>query len=220
MLVAGELSDVTQVKQQLAQSFTMKDLGEPYPFLGFLVHRDEYGIRLTQEQYTKAVLQRYGHGKRTPFNEGTAKANAVRCQFASAEKHRINFKAAVAECTCAAYDELSMDYPEFVGRVMFAGRTRPDISCSLGVLSRHVANLKVVHAPLVKHLLRYLQSTIDWGLFYPPAKLFQEASEKVPDVLSLYTNSDHCGEEMKRSTSGWAVHMLSLIHISEPTRPY
>ena len=215
MLVAGELSDVTQVKQQLAQSFTIKDLGEAYHFLGFLVHRDEYGIRLTQEQYTKAVLQRYGyldaHGKRTPFNEGTAKANAVRCQCASAEKHKINFKAAVAECTCAPYDELSMDYPEFVGRVMFAGRTRPDISYSLGVLSRHVANPKVFHAPLVKHLLRYLQSTIDWGLFYPSAKLFQEASEKVPDVMSLYTDSDHCGEEKKRSTSGWAVHMYGCL---------
>ena len=113
MLVAGALSDVTEVKEQLARSFTIKNLGVAYHFLGFLVHRDEYGIRLTQEQYTKSVLQRYGyqdaHGKRTPFNEGTAKANAVRCQCASAEKFRINFRDAVSECTCAPYNDL-IDY--------------------------------------------------------------------------------------------------------------
>lgn len=46
---------------------------------------------------------------------------------------------------------------------MFSGRTRPDSSYSLSVLSRHVANPKVFHAPLVKHFLRHLQATIDWG---------------------------------------------------------
>lgn len=215
MLVVGALSDVLRVKQQLAESFTIKDLGVAYHFLGFLVHRDEYGIRLTQEQYTKAVLQRYGyqnsHGKRTPFNEGTAKESAMRCQCASAEKYRTNFKAAAAECTYAPYDEPGIDYPEFVGKAMFLTRTRADIAYSMGVLSRHVAKPKVFHAPLVKHLLRYLHGTIDWGLFYPSAKLIRESSEKVPEHMLLYTDSDHCGEEKKRSTSGWAVHWCGCL---------
>ena len=75
------------------------------------------------------------------------------------------------------------------------------------MLSRHVANPKVFHAPLVKYFLRYSKATIDWGLFYPSAKVLQEASEKVPDHMILYTDSDHCGEEKKRSTSGWAVQL-------------
>ena len=135
----------------------------------------------------------------------------MRCQCASAEKHKTDFKAAVAECTCAPYNEPGIDYPEFVGKVMFTGRTRPDISYSLSVLSRHVANPKMFHAPLMKHLLRYLKTTIDWGLFYPSAKLLREASEKVPEHMLLYTDSDHCGEEKKRSTSGWAVHLYGSL---------
>ena len=94
---------------------------------------------------------------------------------------------------------------------MFAGRTRPDISYSLGMITRHVASPKAFHAPLVKHLLRYLRSTIDWGLFYPSAKLLREASENIAEGLSPYTDSDHCGEERKRSTSGWAVQIYGSL---------
>jgi hypothetical protein len=116
MLVAGALSDAQNVKRQLAQSFTTKDLGVAYHFLGVLIHRDEYGIRLPQEQYTKVMLQRFtfgyqnAHAKRTPFNEGTAKECAVRCQCDSAENYRQNFKAAAADCTCAPYDEPEIDF--------------------------------------------------------------------------------------------------------------
>jgi transposase InsO family protein len=216
MLVAGELSDVIRVKQQLAQSFTIKDLGVAYHFLGFLVHRDMYGIRLTQEQYTKVVLQRFGfenaHPKRTPFNEGTAKECSVRCQCSSAEKNRQNFKVAKNECTCAPYDEPGIDMRAFVGAAMFlATRSRPDISFSVGVLSRFVDNPKSFHAPLVKHLLRYLLGTIDWGLFYPSGRFHQESSSTHPVHMQLFTDSDHCGEEKMRSTSGWAVMMYGCL---------
>jgi hypothetical protein len=39
MLVAGTLADVQQVKRRLTQSFTVKDLGVAYHFLGFLISR-------------------------------------------------------------------------------------------------------------------------------------------------------------------------------------
>ena len=194
MLVAGALSDVMRVKEHLAKSFKIKDLGVAYHFLRFRVHCDEYGIRLTQEQYTMRIL----HQRR--------KQCAV-----SAEKHKLNLKAAVAECTCALCNEPGIYYPEYMGKVMFTGRTRPDISYGLIVLSRQLANPKVFHAPLVKHLLRYLQATIDWCLFYPSAKLRREASVKIPAHVLPCTDSDHCGEEKKRSTSGWAVSLYGCL---------
>jgi hypothetical protein len=59
-------------------------------------------------------------------------------------------------------------------------------------------------------MLRHLHGTIDWGLFYPSNKLIQEASEKIPEHMWLYTDtdSDHCREEKKRSASCWAVLLL------------
>jgi hypothetical protein len=77
MLIGGELSDVLLAKQYIAKCFKTKDLAVAHYFLGYLIHRDEFGIRLSQEQYTKVVLElfRYesAHTKRTPSKEGTAK---------------------------------------------------------------------------------------------------------------------------------------------------
>lgn len=212
MLLGGDLSDVLQAKQNIAKSFRTKDLGVAYHFLGFLIHRDAYGIRLTQEQYTKSVLERYGHihahPKRTPFNEGTAKECAVRCQCEFSEKQKKTLRVAKDDCKCAAYDEPGIDFASFVGSTMFlATRSRPDLANSLGKLSRFVSAPKAFHAPLVKHLLRYLSGTIDWGLFYPSAKYLRESAQNVPKHMVLYTDSDHGGDEKRRSTSGWVIQI-------------
>jgi hypothetical protein len=117
-----------------------------------------------------------------------AKACTVRCQCDSAEKYRQNFKTAAADCKCAPYDEPGIDDAAFVGATMYlATRSCPDIAFSLSVLSRFVSNPKAFHAPLVKHMPRYLHGTINWGLFYPSPNLILEASEKIPDRAANLT---------------------------------
>jgi hypothetical protein len=64
--------------------------------------------------------------------------------------------------------------------------TRPDIAYALGVLSRFLSAPKKFHEALVKHLLRYLRGTIDWGLWYPSGKYLRECSEKIHDQVLLY----------------------------------
>jgi hypothetical protein len=133
MLVAGTLADVHQVKTQLPQSFTVKDLGVAYHFLDFLIQRDEYDIRLSHEQFTKSILMRFGyqsaHAKRPPFNERVGEACTVRCQCYSAGKYRQSFKTVAADCTCPPYDEPGINYAAFVGAAMFlATRSCPDIA--------------------------------------------------------------------------------------------
>jgi hypothetical protein len=119
MLIGGELSDVLLTKQYIAKCFKTKDLGVAYPFQGFLVHRDVFGIRLSQEQYTKDLLDRFryenAHTKRTPFNEGTAKECEVRCQCADKKKQHLGDVA--NDRTCPEYQS-DIDFPSFVGAVM------------------------------------------------------------------------------------------------------
>jgi hypothetical protein len=213
-LIGEELSSVLKAKQQVAESFNTKDLGVAYHFLGFLIHRDEFGIRLSQEQYTKVVLERFvkenSHAKRTPFNEGTSSACAVRCQWNHAEQKKQHLKDTSNACTCAPYAAQEVDFAALVGAAMFlATRSRPDIALrfasSLGVLSRFVPALKAFHEPLLKHLLRYLRGTLDWGLWCPSGTYPAECSQKIPKHMLLYTDADHCGEEKKTRTSGWVV---------------
>jgi len=62
MLVAGSNMDhIRELKQQLAQSFAMKDLGAAKQILGMKICRDRKNIKLTlsQDDYVEKVLQRF-----------------------------------------------------------------------------------------------------------------------------------------------------------------
>jgi hypothetical protein len=64
---------VQQVLQQLAESFTAKDLVVAHHLYGSLIHR----ISMSQERYMRKTLQRFGyqnvHEKHTPFKKGMEK---------------------------------------------------------------------------------------------------------------------------------------------------
>jgi hypothetical protein len=87
----------------VAESFNIKDLGVAYHLIGFLIYRDEFGIRSSQEQCTKIVLEQFdyenSHAKRTPFNEGSSKACAVRCQRNEAEQKEQHLTCTSNACT-------------------------------------------------------------------------------------------------------------------------
>jgi hypothetical protein len=136
MLIGGELSDVPSAKQQIAKCFKTKDLGAAYQVLGFLIHRDELGIRTSQEQDTKVVLERFqcenAHTKCTPFNEGTAKECAVRCQCGSADKMKQHLRDVANECSCPPCDS-EIDFPS-LDAALQSTRTRRANTVILGTL--------------------------------------------------------------------------------------
>ena len=58
-------------------------------------------------------------------------------------------------------------YSLIVGSLMYAQVwTRPDISFVVGVLSRFMSNLSLIHFQAVKKVFRYLQGTKDHILTY------------------------------------------------------
>ncbi|CAA7015992.1 unnamed protein product [Microthlaspi erraticum] len=59
-------------------------------------------------------------------------------------------------------------YLSAIGALMYlANCTRPDISFAINLLARFSSSPTQRHWNGVKHVLRYLQGTIDLGLFYP-----------------------------------------------------
>ena len=58
-------------------------------------------------------------------------------------------------------------YRKNIGCLRYLLHTRPDLSFSVGVLSRYMQNPRESHGIAMKHVFRYLQGTIDLGLFYP-----------------------------------------------------
>lgn len=99
----------------------------------------------------------------------------------------------------------SIPYREAVGSLLYiAICTRPDISYAVGVLSQFSSNPGMKHWTAVKHLMRYLKTTMDYKLTYAP--------DGSSDRFITYSDADFAGEhDSKRSTSGYVVKMGTRV---------
>ena len=88
-------------------------------------------------------------------------------------------------------------YSEVIGSLIYLMTcSRPDISYSVGILSRYMQKPRELHWRYLKRLLRYIKTTIDFTLNYTKS----EAEAK----LQGFTDSDYVGSiEDRKSTSGY-----------------
>ena len=75
-------------------------------------------------------------------------------------------------------------YRQMIGSLMYLTNTRLDICFVVNTLSQFLTDLRNVHLIATKHILRYLRSTVDYGLKYG-------ANQKIN--LEGYVDSDWVG---------------------------
>ncbi|XP_015163798.1 uncharacterized mitochondrial protein AtMg00810-like [Solanum tuberosum] len=86
-------------------------------------------------------------------------------------------------------------YRQLVGSLIYLTLTRPDISYAIGVMSCYMQNPKKSHLDGVHRILRYVKSTIDYGM------LFKKGEEC---KLIGYCDSDYGRDhDTRRSTTGF-----------------
>jgi hypothetical protein len=82
-----------------------------------------------------------------------------------------------------------------VGSLRYLLHTRPNLSFSVGYVSRFMEQPTKEHMAAVKHLLRYVKGTVNTGCCY--RKLTDN-----PELLG-YSDSDHAGDvDDRKSTTG------------------
>ena len=176
-LIIGTSTAVREAKRKFASLFDVRDLGEANLFLGLELVRDRAAgkLWLGQSQYTENKLEQFGmrncNSRVTPLE--------VSQQLGPTGEAL----------------EPSVPYHEAVGSLLYlAVCTRPDISHSVGMLSRFVSAPRKEHWLALKGVLRYLRGTVKLGL------LFLRGARE----LTGYTDSDYAGDLIKRrSTSGY-----------------
>ncbi|KAF7823801.1 Retrovirus-related Pol polyprotein from transposon RE1 [Senna tora] len=86
-------------------------------------------------------------------------------------------------------------YRQLVGSLIYLTQTRPDLSFVVGLMSRYMQSPKKHHLEAVRRILRYVKSTIDYGLLY----------KKWGDCkLVGYCDADYAGDhDTRRSTTGY-----------------
>ena len=74
-------------------------------------------------------------------------------------------------------------YRQIIGSLMYFVKTRPNIYYAVNAISQFTCEPKEIHLVAAKHILRYLQGTIGYGLKYENTDL----------DLHGYSNSDWVG---------------------------
>ena len=185
MLIVGQdRAQISKLKEELAESFEMKDLGPAKQILGMEITRDRKNRRLwlSQERYVERILERFNMKEAKPVTTplgGHYKLSKSLCPSTEEENKKM----------------VAIPYSSAVGSLMYAMVcTRPDIAHAVGVVSRFLSNPGKQHWEAVKWIFRYLRRTFKLCLSFGREKL----------VLEGYTDADMAGDlDGRKSTSGY-----------------
>ncbi|GKB27184.1 retrovirus-related pol polyprotein from transposon TNT 1-94 [Tanacetum coccineum] len=87
-------------------------------------------------------------------------------------------------------------YRGMIGCLMYLTASRPDLVFAVCMCARYQSRPTKKHLEAVKRVFRYLQGTINMGLWYP---------KDTAMALTAYADADHAGcQDTRRSTSGSA----------------
>jgi transposase InsO family protein len=207
-LVSDSKLELDRVKKELAKIFKLKDLGQTTSLLGVEVKydRSQRTLRLSQKQYIREILERFQMSDCRPVSTPMTPG--------------LNLNSTMGPSTPEEIQEMqNIPYLNAVGALNYlAIATRPDIAYTVGCLARFNSNPGPAHWAAVKHLLRYLQGTIDLALTFAP--------DHSTESFQTWTDADHGGNtDNGRSTSGfltkigtgavsWASKLQNIVTLS------
>ncbi|KAK9928322.1 hypothetical protein M0R45_025465 [Rubus argutus] len=181
MFTSNDDEMLNEFKRSMKREFEMTDLGELKFFLGIEVLQRSDGIFICQRKYATEVLERFG----------MAESNSVRNPIVPGQK--------ICSDECGAKVDATL-FKQMVGSLMYLTATRPDLMFVVCLISRYMGSPTQLHFAVAKRILRYLQGTVDHGVYYK--------RDGASDLVG-FTDSDYAGDiEDSKSTSGY-VFMMS-----------
>ncbi|KAL0409570.1 UNVERIFIED_CONTAM: Retrovirus-related Pol polyprotein from transposon RE1 [Sesamum radiatum] len=145
---------IAEVKAYLHGLFTIKDLGLARYFLGLQIARSASGTNLNQAKYIQDIL----------IDTGLSVAKAATTPLPQGLKLSADGGAVLSN---------PEPYRRLVGRLLYLGFTRPDISYNVQQLSQFLQKPCDEHWNTALHVVRYLKDTSSTGLFFPTSNSFQ-----------------------------------------------
>lgn len=180
ILIGPDKTEMKKMLQELTKDFKIKITENPTTFIGMEIKESNQGIKLTQTNYSKQVLERYGMTDCKPTNTPIALPS-------SKEDH--------------LEEEIKKDYPyrEAIGNLLYlSNKTRPDLTLAVGLESRRVENPTNQDIMDVKRTLRYLKGSEEAGISF--------LSSDKEESLNGYCDADYANDKStRRSTTGYII---------------
>ncbi|XP_061989602.1 uncharacterized mitochondrial protein AtMg00810-like [Rosa rugosa] len=181
VITGSDKLGITSIISELSDVFDMKDLGPLSFFLGIEIRYKQKGLFLSQEKYAKELIQKAGP-------ETCRDCNTPCLPHAQLLKD---------EGTILSNPTL---YRSIVGGMQYLTFTRPDIAYAVNIVCQFMSFPTDAHFASVKRILRYLQGTINHGLFYKYGKS--------PTYITGYCDADWVGEiNQRRSPTGFIFYL-------------
>lgn len=178
LVITGNRSDdIDSFKAEMARAFRMSDLGLLHYYLGIEVKQSTEGISLSQGAYAAKILEKSGMAGCNP------------CHVPMEQRLKLSKSSTEPLVDATAYRSI-------VGSLRYLVNTRPDLAFAVGYVSRFLAEPHEDHLVAVKHILRYVAGTSNWGLWYG-------RKEEVQANLTGFSDSDFAGDvDTRKSTTG------------------
>ncbi|GKC35173.1 uncharacterized mitochondrial protein-like protein [Tanacetum coccineum] len=144
-MTGTSLDLINEFRRRMASQFEMSDLGELTYYIGIEVSQGKDYVEIKQERYTMKILK----------EAGIEDCNPALCPMEPGLKF--------------SEDELEVEatqYRKMVSCLRYLLHTRPDLTYSVGVVSRYKQSPRESHVRAIKQILRYLKGTTFLGIKY------------------------------------------------------
>ncbi|GAU25658.1 hypothetical protein TSUD_265850 [Trifolium subterraneum] len=180
LITGANEKEILKFKTNLMQEFEMSDLGNLSYFLGMEFKHTKKGVFLHQKKYVEDILNRF---------------KMVNCNTT------ITPMETGSKLSKSSTDELvdATLYKQIIGPLRYLCNIRPDISHSVGLVSRFMEQPRTCHLIATKRIMRYIKGTIDHEILMPSQK-----STKGEISVHGYSDYDWGGDQDdKKSTAGY-----------------
>jgi hypothetical protein len=163
-----------EFSEEMKQEFEMSMIGELNYFLLLQVKQSAEGIFISQSKYAKDLVKRFGlDGKscaQTPMSTSVKISSDLAGKPVDPSLYR-----------------------SMIGSLLYLTASQPDIAFSVGVSARFQANPKESHLTAVKRIIKYVNDTLLYGIWY---------SRETNLVVAGYSDADWAwNADDRKSTS-------------------
>ncbi|GJZ06453.1 retrovirus-related pol polyprotein from transposon TNT 1-94 [Tanacetum coccineum] len=169
--------DCDRFSNEMSSKFQMSMMGQISFFLGLQISQNPRGIFINQSKYANEILKKFDLYKSDPVDTPMV------------ERTKLD-----EDLSGIPVDQTK--YRSMIGSLMYLTASRPDLVFAVCMCARYQSRPTKKHLEAVKRVFRYLQGTINMGLWYP---------KDTAMALTAYADADHAGcQDTRRSTSGSA----------------
>jgi hypothetical protein len=181
---------VARFAEDMSREFEMSLMGELQFFLELQIKQSKEGTFVHQAKYTKNIVRKF---KMEDSKAMVMPMSTTTALDADEEGEHVDQK----------------EYQSMIGSLLYLTATRPDFQFSVCLCARFQVSPRISHRQAVKHILRYLRHTPNFGLWY-----YASSS------LSLYdfSNEDFAGCRLDRKSTYGTCQFLGSSLVSWSSR--